>query len=124
MPRLQFEYKVTVANVIQIVLLVVGGLWTYFTLVSAQAAASGDLAQLRPIVAGLQSDSATFNTRLTVVESRAETQSVNMDKLTSAVGALGTTVQSLAITSATTKTDVGYIRDYVEDQKRQAGGHN
>ncbi len=120
MPRLTFEYKVTVANVIQIAILLLGGLGMWFTLVGSVAKTSDDLAVLKPAVAILQSDSATFNTRLTVVESRAETQAKAMDKLSNAVDGIGATVQSLNVTAATTKTDVGYIRDFIEEQKRVA----
>ncbi len=119
MPRFSLEYKFTIANVIQIAILVVGGIWLYASLVSSTAQTARDVALLQPIVAGLQNDNAAFNTRLTVVESRAETQAKAMDKLNDNVEQLSATVQSLAVTSATVKTDVGYIRAYVEDAKRQ-----
>lgn len=120
MPRLQFEYKVTVANVIQIGLLLLGGIGMWFTLIGATTQNSKDIADLRPAVSTLQSDSASFNTRLTVVESRAETQAKAMDKLSDAVEGISSSVQALNVTTATTKTDVGYIRDFVEQEKRKA----
>ena len=42
MPRLTFEYKVTVANVIQIAILLLGGLGMWFTLVGSVAKTSDD----------------------------------------------------------------------------------
>lgn len=120
MPRLQFEYKITVANIIQIALILFGGLWAYFTLVGGTASATKEIADLRPAVSELQSVSATFNTRLTVVESRAETQAVKMQEMAKAVEQLSSAVQALTVTTATTKTDVGYIRDWVETLKRES----
>jgi hypothetical protein len=37
-----------------------------------------------------------------------------------AIEQLSLAVQSLSVTAATTKTDVGYIRDFIEEQKREA----
>jgi hypothetical protein len=118
MPRL--DTKFTIANVIQIALIILGGAGMWFTIVGAVARNTDELAVLRPAVSALQTDNATFNTRLTVVESRAETQAKAMDKLSDAVDGIGINVQSLNVTAATTKTDVGYIRDFVESQKRSA----
>jgi len=113
-PRLSFEAELTLGNVIQIALIVGGFIATWVSLSSDVK----DLEGLKPRVEQLESSNASFNTRLTVVESRAETQSLSITKLTEAVDELGTQVQALAITAATTKTDVGYIRDYIEDAKR------
>jgi len=120
MPKIAFSNTFTVGNVIQIVLIVLGGLGMWFTLVAAVAKNNDAIAVLQPAVSSLQTDSATFNTRLTVVESRAETQSKALDKLSESVDQISNSVQSLNVTTATTKTDVGYIRDYVEEQKRVA----
>ena len=120
MPRLQFEYKVTVANLIQIALILLGGFGVYFTLANATANATKDIADLKPAVFDLQSTSATFNTRLTVVESRAETQAVKMTEMAKAIEQLTQAMNALTVTAATTKTDVGYVRDWIEEQKREA----
>lgn len=120
MPRLTFEYKITVANLIQIAILVVGGFWMYATLVNSVSRATDQLGQISPRVNTLESVAATFNTRLTVVESRAETQAVAMEKMSDVLERMGSTVNGLSITAATTKTDVGYIRDYIESVKRSA----
>jgi hypothetical protein len=118
MPRFTFEYKFTVANVITIVLLVLGLVGMWYTVVGALAKNTDDLTVLKPVVTSLQQDNAIFNTRLSVQESRAETQAKAMDRLTDVVTDLSSSVDGLAITSATVKTDVGYIRDFVEAQKR------
>ena len=120
MPRFSFENKFTLGNAIQVSLIIFGGLWAYFTLVDDTAQATNDIGHLRPVVESLRDSNATFNTRLTVVESRAETQALKMQEMAKAIEQLTATVQTLNITAATTKTDVGYIRDWVEAIKREA----
>lgn len=120
MPRFSFENKFTFGNVIQIALILIGGLGVYFTIANATANATKDIGELRPAVVSLQQTDATFNTRLTVVESRAETQAIKMQEMAKAIEALTASVQSLSVTAATTKTDVGYVRDWIEEQKREA----
>jgi methyl-accepting chemotaxis protein len=124
MPRFSFENKFTLGNAIQVSLIIFGGLWAYFTLVDDTAQATNDIGSLKPAVEALRDTSASFNTRLTVIESRAETQAVKMQEMAKAIEALTASVQSLAVTAATTKTDVGYIRDYIEEAKREARGLN
>jgi methyl-accepting chemotaxis protein len=119
MPRFSFENKFTFGNVVQIALILLGGLGVYFTLANATANATKDIGDLKPTVTQLQQTDATFNTRLTVVESRAESQAVRMLEMAKAIEQLNITVQSLSVTAATTKTDVGYIRDWVETIKRE-----
>lgn len=119
MPRVSFEPKITLSGVIQIVLFLLGGSGLYFTVANATANATKDISELRPSVVELQNTSATFNTRLTVVESRAETQALKMAEMARAIEALTSSVNALTVTAATTKTDVGYIRSYIEDQKRE-----
>jgi hypothetical protein len=119
-PRLQFEYKVTVANVIQITLILVGGFWAYATIVSAQAQATTDLAKLKPDVVTLQQTDATFNTRLTVVESRAETTDKQINVLLGSIDKLVDQMNADRVSSAQIRTDVGYLRDWVESLKREA----
>jgi methyl-accepting chemotaxis protein len=123
MPRVSFEAKFTLGNAIQVALIVFGGLWAYFTLVDDTAQATTDIGSLRPAVEALKETDATFNTRLTVVESRAETQALKMQEMAKAIEALSASVQALTVTTATTKTDVGYIRDWVESLKREARGN-
>lgn len=120
MPRVSFEPKVTLSGIVQIVIMILGGAGVYFTLANATANATKDLDGLKPAVVSLQQNDATFNTRLTVVESRAETQAKEIAEMARAVEQLTATVQSLTVTAATTKTDVGYIRDWVEQIKREA----
>lgn len=120
MPRLTFEYKVTIANVIQIAIILIGGIWAYATLVSVSTSATGDIAGLKPAVVSLQATDATFNTRLTVVESRAETTDKQITSLVSAIDKLIDQMNSDRVGSAQIKTDLNYLRDWVEDQKRQA----
>lgn len=114
-----FEAKFTVGNLIQVTLILVGGLGLYFTLANASANATKDIADLKPAVVDLQTTSATFNTRLTVVESRAETQATKMTEMARAIDQLTATVNSLSTTTEITKTDVGYIRRWVEQIKRE-----
>jgi methyl-accepting chemotaxis protein len=120
MPRVSFEPKITLSGVIQIVLFLLGGSGLYFTVANATANATNDISELRPSVVELQNTSATFNTRLTVVESRAETQALKMQEMAKAIEALTASVQSLSVTAATTKTDVGYVRDFIEELKRDS----
>jgi methyl-accepting chemotaxis protein len=119
MPRISFENKFTLGNAIQVAILLVGGLWAYFTLVDDTAQATNDIGSLKPAVEALRDTSATFNTRLTVVESRAETQAKDLAEMAEAIDHLNSAVQALAVTAATTKTDVGYVRDFIEDLRRQ-----
>jgi methyl-accepting chemotaxis protein len=119
MPRFSFENKFTLGNAIQVAILLVGGLWAYFTLVDDTAQATNDIGSLKPAVEALRDTSATFNTRLTVVESRAETQAKELAEMAEAIDHLNSAVQALAVTAATTKTDVGYVRDFIEDLRRQ-----
>jgi methyl-accepting chemotaxis protein len=119
MPRISFENKFTLGNAIQVAILLVGGLWAYFTLVDDTAQATNDIGSLKPAVEALRDTSATFNTRLTVVESRAETQAKELAEMAEAIDHLNSAVQALAVTAATTKTDVGYVRDFIEDLRRQ-----
>jgi methyl-accepting chemotaxis protein len=120
MPRFSFENKFTLGNAIQVAILLLGGMWAYFTLVDDTAQATTDIGSLKPAVEALRDTNATFNTRLTVVESRAETQAVKMQEMAKAIEALTASVQSLSVTAATTKTDVGYVRDFIEELKRDS----
>lgn len=119
MPRFSFENKFTLGNAIQVGLIVFGGLWAYFTLVDDTAQATNDIVSLKPAVEALKDTDATFNTRLTVVESRAETQAIKMAEMAKAIESLTASVNALTVTAATTKTDVGYVRDFIEDLRRQ-----
>jgi methyl-accepting chemotaxis protein len=121
MPRFSFENKFTLGNAIQVSLIVFGGLWAYFTLVDDTAQATNDIGSLRPVVESLRDTNATFNTRLTVVESRAESQAVKMAEMAKAIEQLTVTVNTLSTTTEITKTDVGYIRRWVEALKREDG---
>lgn len=119
MPRFSFENKFTLGNAIQVAILLLGGMWAYFTLVDDTAQATTDIGSLKPAVEALRDTDATFNTRLTVVESRAETQAKEMAEMSEAIDKLSASVQALTVTAATTKTDVGYVRDFIEDLRRQ-----
>jgi methyl-accepting chemotaxis protein len=119
MPRFSFENKFTLGNAIQVAILLLGGMWAYFTLVDDTAQATTDIGSLKPAVEALRDTNATFNTRLTVVESRAETQAVKMQEMAKAIEQLSTAVNGLSVTTETTKTDVGYIRRWVETLKRE-----
>jgi hypothetical protein len=125
-PRLSFEYKITFGNLVQIGV-VIGGLVTgYYALVGNVNAQSDALSALGKQV-GLQSADIDAlkqarnanDTRMAVNESRAEAQATNIVKLADTVDQINSVVQGLAISTATTKTDVGYIRDYIEEAKRQ-----
>lgn len=120
MPRLQFEYKVTIANIIQIAIILIGGFWAYATLVSSSSSATGDIAFLKPAVVTLQQTDATFNTRLTVVESRAETTDKQINALLTSIDKLVDQMNADRVGTAQIRTDVGYLRDWVETLKREA----
>lgn len=120
MPRFTFENKFTFGNIIQIGLLLLAAIGVYYGLIGRVDATALVVSDLKPSVIELQTSAASFNTRLTVVESRAETQAVRMQEMAQAIEQLSTAVQGLTVTAATTKTDVGYIRDFIEEQKREA----
>lgn len=120
MPRVSFEPKITFGNILTMIgmALVAASIW--YGLVGRVDATGVQVGKLEPAVVELQTSSATFNTRLTVVESRAETQALKMAEMARAIESLTASVNALTVTAATTKTDVGYIRDFIEQQKREA----
>jgi hypothetical protein len=122
MPRLTFEYKITVANVIHIALIVVGGLWAYFTLIDDTSQASADLSVLRPAVDSLKETDATFNTRLTVVESRAETTNKRINDMVGSIDKLLGQITTDRTNTEEIARDVNYLRAWVESIKRDAKG--
>lgn len=122
MPRLTFEYKITVANVIHIALIVVGGLWAYFTLIDDTSQASADLSVLRPAVDSLKETDATFNTRLTVVESRAETTDKRINDMVGSIDKLLGQITTDRTNTEEIARDVNYLRAWVESIKRDAKG--
>lgn len=121
-----FEPKITVGNLIQLAVILVGGMWTYFTLTadvgmtkSTQAEALKQIAINGMAITTLRDSDAIFNTRMTIVERRADGMAIDIGKMADVVHDISTTTQSLVVTSATTKTDVGYIRDWVEELRRK-----
>jgi methyl-accepting chemotaxis protein len=120
MPRVSFDPKITFGNVLTMLGMALLAASIWYGLAGRVDSTGAIVGKLEPVVNDLQSVSATFNTRLTVVESRAETQALKMTEMTNALETLNGAVQSLSVTSATTKTDVGYIRDWVEQLKREA----
>lgn len=120
MPKIEIKYEFTISGIIQIVLIVVGGTFAYATLVNAQAQGAIEIGELKPDVMELQQTSATLNTRLTVVESRAETQAVEQRKLTEVVELMAEKLQAVGKDASDTSKDVQYIREWVRDLRQAA----
>jgi len=95
-PRFQFENKVTLSGLIQIGLLLTTIVGLYFTLVARQDATARDIIALQAA------------DKIIIESAGSLKDSVIQDRLTTAT------------TLAELKTDIGYIRRYVEDEKRSA----
>ncbi len=120
MPRFELKYEFTLSGLINIIVVVVGGTFLYATLVSAQAKDAQEISVLKPQVASLEDVSASFNTRLTVVESRAETSDLNYEKLSAVVVQMADKLQVVAEDARGANKGVEYIRDWVKDIKEAA----
>lgn len=120
MPRWTFENKITTGNLLQIITLVAGGVAAYYVLVGAVSANTTDITALQKAVAPVES----LNVRLTVVESRAETADKQLQTVVDSVDSLVTAINNDRMVStrndAEIRKDVGYLREWVEDQKRAA----
>lgn len=96
MPRLQFENKITLSGLIQIGLLVVAIVGGYFTMVNKIDSAATEIVGLKEADATIRKEAAELRVQ------------VSDDRLTTRE------------TLAELKTDVGYIRRYVEEERRGA----
>lgn len=122
MPKIEIKYEFTILGIIQIILLVVGGTFAYATLINGQANGAAEIGLLKPAVGSLEQVSATLNTRLTVVESRAETQAVEQRKLAEVVELMAEKLQAVGKDASDTSKDVQYIREWVRDLKEATKG--
>ncbi len=120
MPRFTFENKFTFGNVIQIGLLLLAAVGVYYGLVGRVDGTASVVAELKPTVIELQTTAATFNTRLTVVESRAETTDKRITELVEAVNKLVDQMSNDRTNTAEIARDVSYLRAWVESVKREA----
>ncbi len=120
MPRIELKYEFTLSGLINIIVVVVGGTFVYATLVNAQAKDAQEISVLKPQVSSLEQVSASFNTRLTVVESRAETQALQIGKLSDTVAMMAEKLQTVAEDARGANKGVEYIRDWVKDLKQAA----
>lgn len=116
MPRWTFENKITTGNLLQIVALLGGLVAAWYVLVGNVSANTADIVALQKAVAPVES----LNVRLTVVESRAETADKQLSAVITAVDSLVAAFNADRVSSAEIRKDVGYLRDWVEDQKRAA----
>lgn len=114
MPRLTFEYKITFGNIVQIGVIAFSLIAGWFTLVGTSSANAEAIASLQQAVAPFDS----FNTRLTVVESRAESADKRQSEIITAIDRLLDQMTQDRISNADVRKDVGYLRDWVEEQKR------
>lgn len=117
MPGWTFENKITTGNLLQIASLAVGIVAAWYVLVGNVAANTTDIATLQKAILPLDS----INIRLTVVESRAETSDKRLTEVVNSVSDLVTAINQDRILSgrndAEIRKDVGYLRDWVEEQK-------
>lgn len=118
MPKWTFENKITTGNLLQIATLLLGIIGAWYVLVGNVAANTSDILGLQKAVLPIES----LNVRLTVVESRAESadkqlQSV-VESVSSLVNAINTDRNLSTRNDAEIRKDVGYLRDWVEEQKR------
>lgn len=118
-----FEPKITVGNLIQLAVIMGGGVWVYFTLITdvagskkAAGEATAAIAVNSADIRSLQNADAVFNTRISIVESRAETAATEMDRLAAGVQALSNDLQQVKIDTAVTKRDAAFTRDWIEKQ--------
>ena len=120
MPRWTFENKITTGNLLQIAALPLGIIGAWYVLVGNVAANTSDILGLQKAVLPIES----LNVRLTVVESRAETADKQLQAVVSSVDDLVSAINADRLTSgrndAEIRKDVGYLRDWVEEQKRNA----
>ncbi len=116
MPRFTFENKFTFGNVIQIGLLLFAVVGAYFGIIGRVDGNTLSITALQKAVAPVES----LNVRLTVIESRAASTDQRIDKLVTSIDELVAEMNSDRISSAQIKTDVGYLRDWVESIKREA----
>lgn len=75
-------------------------------------------------VTAVEQDSAMHNTRLSVLETNVTSGAVQRAQITQQLNEMLKSVQQLAIDAASTRTDVGYLRRWVEAQKREAAGNS
>lgn len=117
MPGWTFENKITTGNLLQIASLAIGIIAAWYVLVGNVAANTTDIATLQKAILPLDS----INIRLTVVESRAETSDKRLTEVVNSVSDLVTAINQDRILSgrndAEIRKDVGYLRDWVEEQK-------
>lgn len=120
MPRWTFENIITTGNLLQIATLIFGIIAAWYVLVGNVAANTSDILGLQKAVLPIES----LNVRLTVVESRAETADKQLQAVVSSVDDLVSAINADRLTSgrndAEIRKDVGYLRDWVEEQKRNA----
>lgn len=84
----------------------------------AMGAFDGRLANSEQAASLISSRLSNLDTRITVTESRLETQSRDMDKVVDGLDEVSKSLQGMALVVETTKTDVGYLRR--EEEKRKA----
>lgn len=119
MPKWTFENKITTGNLLQIAALVLGIIGAWYVLVGNVAANTSDIVGLQKAVLPIES----LNVRLTVVESRAETADKQLQSVVSSIEDLISAINADRLTSgrndAEIRKDVGYLREWVSEQKRK-----
>jgi hypothetical protein len=120
MPRFAFENKITMGGLIQIIVMISGIAWTWSNLVGATSANTTDILRMQEAIKPIES----LNIRLTVVESGAETADKRQSEIITSLGDLIAAINNDRInasrTDAEIRRDVGYLRDWVEEQKRKS----
>lgn len=120
MPRFAFENKITMGNIIQIIMIVVSMVGGGYYIVGTTSANTSGILRLQEAIKPIES----LNIRLTVVESRAETADKRQSEIITSLGDLITAINNDRInasrTDAEIRRDVGYLRDWVEEQKRKS----
>lgn len=116
MPRFSFENKFTFGNLIQVGILVVGMVGGWYMMAGTVSGNSTAIAALQSAVKPIE----TLNVRLTVLESRAAVTDQQINTLLTSIQELVKEMNADRVSSAQIKTDVGYLRDWVESIKREA----
>lgn len=116
MPRFSFENKFTFGNLIQVAILIVGMIGGWYMMAGTVSGNSTAIAALQNAVKPIES----LNVRLTVIESRAAATDAQINTLVTSIDKLVDQMNADRVGTAQIKTDVGYLRDWVETLKREA----
>lgn len=116
MPRFSFENKFTFGNLLQVAVLIIGMIGGWYMLAGSVSANTTAIVGLQNAVKPIES----LNVRLTVIESRAAATDEQIRILLGSIDKLVEQMSADRVSSERIRTDVGYLRDWVEALKREA----